>query len=144
MSLRSFIRSIILENFLKTGKYLYHSSNPLNRDSISKEGLVPKREAQWMSDTEIEGEAIFATDSEDRDDHFDSTYDDDFWRIDTTKCPEVKWRPDPNFEWGDYKHVYTQQSIPRHALKLMHKGTGTDTECGGTDGPPIKTWWGMR
>lgn len=90
-----------------------------------------------MSDTNIKGKAIFATNSEDRADHFDSTYDDDFWRIDSWKCPDVDWFKDPNFD-GNYKHVYAKQAIPASALKLMHKGTGADMEGG--DDQPDSTW----
>ncbi len=132
MSIRSLIRSIILESmgddFIQTGRYLYHASNSIFRDSIDKNGLIPKRDVQWLEDTPIEGEAIFATDSENKEDHFDSTYDDDFWRIDTSKCPEVKWRKDPNFAWDkNSKHVYTKHPIPRSAIELVYKGTGNDT-----------------
>jgi len=136
--MRSIVRDIIYEAFksnaVNTGRYLYHSSNPVNRYSIAANGLRPERGEQWMADTNIKGKAVFATDSEDRKDHFDSTYDDDFWRIDTNKCPEVRWMRDPNFDWGDYKHVYTKQAIPAHALELVHKGTGADME-GGEDQP---------
>lgn len=46
------------------------------RDSIAKEGLLPKGKSEtWLSDTEIDGEVIFATNSEDPKDWFDSTYD---------------------------------------------------------------------
>ena len=87
------------------------------------------RGIQWLGDTPIEGPAIFATDSEREEDRYNSTYDDDFWRIDTYECPSVKWKKDPNFEWDPkYKHVYTQQPIPRSALELIYRGTGKDME----------------
>jgi len=138
MNIRSIIRDIISESFIPAGRYLFHSSNPINRDSIASQGLRPERGDQWLSDTNIDGKAIFATDSEDRKDHFNSTYDDDFWRIDTQACPEVEWTPDPNFEWGKYKHVYTRHAIPPHALELVHKGTGADME--GSDDQPVNSW----
>lgn len=139
LMLRRLIRSVLLEfNAVKTGRYLYHSSNPINRESIQVNGLRPERGEQWMADTKIEGKAVFATDSEDRKDHFDSSYDDDFWRIDTHRCPEIKWSKDPNFDWGDFKHVYTTQTVPPHALELVHKGTGANME--GAEGQPHSTW----
>lgn len=105
MNIRLLIRGIISESFVPTGRYLYHSSNPINRDSIAAHGLRPERGDQWLSDTKIEGKAVFATDSENRKDHYYSTYDDDFWRIDTHKCPNVVWMYDPNFG-KDYKHIH--------------------------------------
>jgi len=128
MNLRSIIRYLIESSLvLKTGRYLYHSSNPVNRDIIDKEGLRPMRGDQWLESTAIDGPAIFATDSENKEDYYDSTYDDDFWRIDTYKCPDVEWKRDPNFAWDpNFKHIYAQQPIPRVALKLIHKGTGED------------------
>lgn len=133
MNVRHIIRSILLENVandLSLNRYVYHTSNPRNRKSIDKQGLRPRRGVQWLADTPLSGKAIFATNSENRDDWFDSTYDDDVWRIDITKCQEVRWDWDPNFIGGhkQYHHVYTKQTIPRHALKLIKKGTGKDLE----------------
>ena len=42
-------------------RYIYHVSNPMFRCKIEKEGLIPKRGEQWLSETPIEGKAIFAT-----------------------------------------------------------------------------------
>lgn len=125
---RSIIRSILIESisqFVDTNRYVYHVSNPKNRKSIEKSGLIPKRGDQWLENTTIKGRAIFATNSDNREDMFDSTYDDDIWQIDTEKIPDVKWKKDPNFSWDkSYKHIYTQQSIPKEALTLFYKGTG--------------------
>ncbi len=118
------IDSMPLLESIKTGRYLYHSSNPKDRESIESNGLIPKRGPQWLSDTDIDGDVIFATDSENKEDHFHSTYDDDFWRIDTNKCLNIKWDKDPNFTWGNYKHIYTRSSIPRECLDLVYKGSG--------------------
>ena len=42
-------------------KCVYHTSNPLFRDKISKEGLIPKGKSEsWLSDTKIDGKVIFA------------------------------------------------------------------------------------
>ena len=116
----------------KLNKSIYHISSPRNRKLIDKKGIVPFRGGQWLSDTEIEGKAVFATNSDNPKDWFDSTYDDDVWKIDTTKIADVKWFMDPNFSWDKkYKHIYTKQTIPRSAIELIKKGTGNDLLEGG-------------
>jgi hypothetical protein len=108
-------------------KYFYHKSNPNNRESILKNGLIPKRGEQWLEDTPIKGKAIFATNSSKEKDWFDSTYDDDVWQIDIFKIPNIKWFLDPNFKWDkNNKHIYTKHPIPVSALTLIKKGTGKD------------------
>lgn len=70
---------------VKPNRYLYHTSNPIFRDKIAKEGLIPKGKSDaWLSYTKIDGEVIFAVNSDNKEDWFDSTYDDDIYRIDTT------------------------------------------------------------
>lgn len=111
----------------KLNKYVYHKASINNRDRIEKDGIQPFRGSQWLSDTRIKGNAVFATNSEDESDWFDSSWDDDVWRIDTTKLSNVKWFMDPNFSWnGKYEHIYTQSSIPRNAIELIKQGTGED------------------
>jgi hypothetical protein len=108
------------------GAYVYHSSNPYFRDAIEREGLVPKGKSEtWLSDTKIDGKVVFATNSDDKRDWFDSTYDDDVYRI-TTSGLDNRWYIDPNFEIQNYdKHIITFDSIPRDAIELIHKGTGS-------------------
>ena len=53
---------------------------------------------------------------------FDSTYDDDIYRIDTTKLNN-KWYNDPNFDDG--LHLITFDKIPLNAIKLIYKGSFT-------------------
>lgn len=105
-------------------EFVYHSSNPFFRDKISKEGLVPKGKSEtWLSDTPIEGAVIFATNSDNKDDWFDSTYDDDdIYRIDTTNLNNT-WFLDPNFGSDDNQHVITFEPIPLSALELIDKDT---------------------
>lgn len=108
-------------------RYVYHKSNTKHRDRINKNGIVPYRGDQWMSDTAIEGNAVFATNSNNPKKWFDSTWDDDVWQIDTTKIPYIEWFVDPNFTWEKgNKHIYTKQPIPRNAIKLFKIGTGKD------------------
>ena len=53
---------------------------------------------------------------------FDSTYDDDIYRIDTTKLNN-KWYNDPNFDDG--LHLITFDKIPLNAIKLIYKSSFT-------------------
>jgi hypothetical protein len=116
------------KTMVKPNTYVYHKSNPIFREKISLEGLVPKGKSEtWLANTDIEGKVIFATNSDNQNDWFDSTYDDDIYQINTTKINN-KWFLDPNFLWGDYKykHIITFEPIPINAIKLIHKGTGKD------------------
>lgn len=107
-------------------KYVYHTSNPIFRDKISKEGLTPKGKSEsWLSDTNIDGEVIFAVNSDNKQDWWDSTYDDDIYKIDTTNLNN-KWYNDPNFDLED-KRIITFEKIPLNSIKLIYKGTGSDT-----------------
>lgn len=104
-------------------RYLYHTSNPIFRDNISKEGLIPQeKSAAWLSDTKIDGKVIFAVNSDDKEDWWESTWDDDIYRIDTTKLKN-KWYIDPNFDLRSTR-IITFEPIPRNAIKLIYKGTG--------------------
>ena len=54
-----------------------------------------------------------------------STYDDDIYKIDTTNFNN-KWYNDPNFDL-EYKRIITFEKIPLNSIKLIYKGTGSDT-----------------
>jgi len=104
-------------------RYLYHTSNPIFRNKILEVGLITKgRSETWLSDTKIDGEVIFAVNSDDKDDWWDSTYDDDIYRIDT-KNLKNQWYNDPNFDEED-KRVITFENIPKNNIKLIYKGDG--------------------
>lgn len=108
---------------VKPNKFVYHTSNPMARDKISKEGLIVQgKSAAWLSDTKIEGKVIFAVNSDNKKDWWDSTYDDDIYRIDTTNLNN-KWYVDPNFNL-DAHRIITFENIPKKAIKLIYKGTG--------------------
>lgn len=103
-------------------RYVYHTSNPIFRDKISKEGLITKGKSEsWLSDTKIHGKVIFAVNSDDKDDWWDSTYDDDIYRIDTTKLKN-RWYVDPNFDLEDNR-IITFENIPLNSIKLIYKGS---------------------
>ena len=107
---------------VKPNKYVYHTSNPIFRDNISKEGLIPKGKSEsWLSDTKIDGKVIFAVNSDDKDDWWNSTYDDDIYRIDTTKLKN-RWYVDPNFNLEDNR-IITFENIPVNSIKLIYKGS---------------------
>jgi len=132
MKLRGLIRQIIRESVfndrsqeVEPNKYVYHTSNPLFRDKISKEGLIPKGKSEaWLSDTKIDGKVIFAVNSENPEDWWDSTYNDDIYRIDTTKFNN-KWYVDPNFDLED-KRIITFERIPLNSIELIKKGNPED------------------
>lgn len=109
------------------GTRVYHTSNPIFRDNISKEGLRPKgRSEAWLSDTKIDGEVIFVSNSSKPEDWFDSTYDDDIYEIDTTGL-DNKWFCDPNFQLDD-NYIITFDAIPLCAITLIYKGTGINKD----------------
>ena len=109
----------------KTGRFVYHKSNPAFRDAIAKVGLIPKGKSEaWLSDTPISGKVIFVTDSPNENEWFDSTYDDDVYKIDTSRLKNVFYK-DPNFAHSaDTKFLFTYEPIPVSALELIYKGTG--------------------
>lgn len=134
MNLKQYIRRILREelhlpsgNEHKPGRYVVHKSAPYWRENIELTGLqtsVGDCYQQFVGG-EVECKpAIFATDSLNEKDMFDSTYDDDIWLIDT-ECAEVTWFKDKHFEGGDYEHhIVTFEDISPDCLKLMYKGTG--------------------
>ena len=107
---------------VKPNRYLYHTSNPIFRDKITKEGLIPKGKSEaWLSNTKIDGEVIFVVNSNKENYRFDSTYDDDIYIIYTRKI-DNKWYNDPNF--NDSLHLITFDKIPLDSIELIYKGTG--------------------
>ncbi len=114
-------------------KYVTHTSNPINRDSIMELGIKTTlgecyliyADSNYGEDEECVP-AVFATNSIKKKDLFDSTYDDDIWVI-NTEIANVQWYNDAHFEGGDYKHIVTFEDIPVEAIKLVYKGTGGDS-----------------
>jgi len=109
------------------GKFVVHKSNPIWRENIELTGLqtyVGDCYQQHVGGNLECRPSIFATDSLDKKQMFDSTYDDDIWVI-NTECAGVTWYKDRHFEGGDYKyHIVTFDNISPDCLKLIHKGTG--------------------
>jgi hypothetical protein len=111
-----------------------HVSNPNNRESIQKNGLkvsVGECYSSYVGDKYECIPAIFATNSTEEEQIFDSTWDDDIWYI-YTDVANVKWFRDAHFrdenhpEYGFYKHIVTFENIPKEAIELHKKGTGKD------------------
>jgi len=110
---------------IEVREYLYHKSSPYNRDEIKTHGLEPRLGSN--SDGYYEGEpAIFATNSNNVADLFDTSYDDDIWQIDARSG--VKWFLDPYFKQFDaqYFHVITFEHVLPEYLKLVYEGSGED------------------
>jgi len=127
---------------VKLNQYIYHIGNPVYRKRIAKNGIEPYRGSQWLESTPIKGNAVFATNSDNSEDWFETGFDDDVWRIDARKISGVAWYEDPNFDTGS-KHMYTKETIPACAVELFRKGTGKNIE--GLDNPEItvKDWLEM-
>lgn len=108
-------------------QYLYHKSNPKFREKILSEGLKPQKGDSytlWFEDhfekskDEIEP-LIFLYDASIRE--YDSTYDDDIYKIDTSKISKVLLEQDPTL--SDYCYTYPI-TIKPEAFELIYKGSG--------------------
>ena len=135
MNLQESIRRIVKEELhspagdkYKPNKYVVHKSAPHWRENIELTGLQTSVGDCYQiyvgGDVKCK-KAIFATDSLNDKDMFDSTYDDDIWIIDT-ECAGVSWFKDIHyFKQGDYNyHIVTFKNISPDCLELIHKGTG--------------------
>lgn len=108
-------------------KFLYHRANPSFRKSIMKEGLIPQVGESYEalydgSDKELQP-LVFLYDGEKDKEHYDSTYDDDCWKIDVRFLKKSLLKVDE----GVYGlHCYTYpETIPPKALSLIYKGSGS-------------------
>ena len=135
MNLQESIRRILREELhspagdkYKPGRYVVHKSAPHWRENIELTGLqtsVGDCYQIYAGGNVKCKKAIFATDSLNEKDMFDSTYDDDIWLIDT-ECAGVSWFKDKHyFKQGDNNyHIVTFKNISPDCLELIHKGTG--------------------
>lgn len=130
----------VLFEFTEVPKRAYHTSNPIFRSAIAKEGLVPQffsdKAGTWVLGNGLEvlaennTPALFALLSDDCNQVYDSCYDDDIYEIDLTKI-QNKWFHDPNFTdegkpCQENRHALTLHPIPLSAIKLIYQGTGKD------------------
>jgi hypothetical protein len=125
-------KSPLLIELNQVNKTIYHTGNPMFRESILKQGLIPQGKSEsWLSDTPIEGEVIFAVNSSDIADAWQSGYDDDIYEIETTQLNN-QWYFDPNFaSYEDNDRIITFEPIPSSAIKLIHQGSGEEYKKGG-------------
>ena len=147
MNLQESIRRILRENdYSPAGKevipnkIVVHKSNPMFRDKILQDGLKVKAGECYKIyvgyGTKCKP-AIFATNSTNKKAWFDSTYYDDVWEINTEMIPDVKWFKDRHYE-SRSKHIVTFQDIPREAISLKYKGSGSgDAETWDKNSPNL-------
>ena len=147
MNLQENIRNILREeDYSPAGKevtpnnIVIHKSNPMFRDKIMENGLKVRAGECYKVYVGYGIKckpAIFATNSTNKRAWFDSTYDDDIWEINTEMIPDVKWYKDRHFE-SRSKHIVTFQDIPKEAITLKYKGTGSgDVETWGKNSPNL-------
>ena len=109
---------------IKPNRYVYHCSPSENRESILKNGLIPKKHSE-SKDYKFQKEisyspAIFATNS-----GIDGIWKSqrDVWKIDTKDLPN-KWWYDLNF-YSKYSRsrdeIMTYEPIPPEHLELVSK-----------------------
>lgn len=125
---------------VEVGRYLYTQKDPADREEIGENGLEPR--ADYGDGLLFYPPSVFATDSEDPDDWYESDKPTDTWRIDVEimlrdRDPYFNsygkgWQKDPNYTdvYGelDTRHVVTHQSIPATALTLWRKAGSNRTE----------------
>ena len=128
------VRDIIVETVMealtkqKTDKVpttLYHVSNPANRKSILKNGLLPKvgdsYSAHYEGENELEPVVFLSSKN-----NYDSTWDDDRWEIDVNQINPQKLFRDFDRNMKNC-YVYTDV-IPPTALRMVYKGSGNSLE----------------
>jgi hypothetical protein len=110
-------------------RYVYHSTSVNNRDSILKNGLIPKSSddsKEWVYGIHLSyPKAIFATMVNLETGIINPWKNDDsvdIWRIDTDKLNN-DWFIDLNYvDEKDNKHIMTFQPIPPKYLEIAKKG----------------------
>ena len=128
--LRGIIKEAIEETLknMTLPKYLYHKSNPLDRKSILEKGLLPSvgdsYSAHWDDRTNLQPLIFLYNHDEISDGEYDSTYNDDIFRIDTNALNPQFLTNDPDSSMtGCYAYG---APIPNTALKIIYKGNGKD------------------
>ena len=114
---------------VKPTRYVYHSTSVENRDSILKNGLIPKssdESKEWRYSIHLSyPKAIFATMVDLKNGVINPWKNDDtvdIWRIDTNKLNN-EWFVDLNYvDEKNNKHIMTFQPIPPKYLEIAKKG----------------------
>lgn len=106
-------------------KYLFHKSSPLNRGSILHSGLLPKIGSSYLCYWEGKKNLrplIFFYDKNVME--YDTTYDDDVYKIDVQKLDKRRISRDPDKDMhGCY--CYSLQ-IATRCFTLVLEGTGEE------------------
>jgi hypothetical protein len=121
-------------------RYLYHVANPANRKSIGARGLIPGPSEQRCGSYGCEDNLLFVSDTDKRDELFNSGLNDDIWRIDASKIPnDVQWEVDANLSDGDDDpvNIFTRSAIPANALTLVWAADPGDDHPDISDAPFI-------
>lgn len=123
------ISKIMFEGVIRSG-YLYHKSPISCRKSIMKGGLVPSvgdsYKAHWEDEENLKPYIFLYDHDSVRGGEYDSTYDDDIYRIDVSKLDKGHLHRDPDRSMrGCY--VY-DEVIPKNAIELVYKGSRKDSD----------------
>lgn len=103
---------------------LYHVSNPVYRESILKNGLIPQVGESYImhrGENEILPPVVFLSINND----YDTTWDDDRYEV-TLYINKFILKPDLSPHLID-KSFMCHNAIPPACLKLIHRGTGAST-----------------
>lgn len=100
---------------------LYHTSNPIFREKIAKEGLTPQvGDSYYLHYSEYRPDdirpCIFLSKEP-----YDSTYDDDIYEVNLSSLDKEQLESDPEFKDG-YRYF---KSISTEDIKLIYKGECT-------------------
>lgn len=119
----------------KLPKVAYHKSNPMFREAIAKEGLLPQPPSDFWIEMNNRvilrhyEKALFATLTENKAEIFCHEYDDDIYEIDLSQLTNT-WFKDPYIEQDrpadnfENCRAFTPTGIPLSAIKLIYAGTG--------------------
>ena len=109
-------------NIKKTNNLFFHVSNPINRNSILKRGLLPSLGESQYHQHKISRKRIFLCKNND----YDSTWDDDRYAI--LLAPHlIKLLRQDKEVYGKRSFYIDNKRIDKKYIKLIYKGTGEDT-----------------
>jgi len=110
-------------------KYVFHLSNPKNRERILSNGIEAFG-GEWANSYGNNNiKAVFASNSPYPEHWFDFGLDYDVWAIDVDSIKN-KWYKDQNAPKSS-TYIATPDSIPKSAVKLIHQGDGQSVTYSG-------------
>ena len=110
-------------------KYVFHLSNPKNRERILSKGIESTGGDWANSYGNSDIKAVFASNSPYPEDWFDFGLDYDVWAIDVDSIKN-RWYKDKNAP-NSSTYIATPDSVPISAIKLIHQGDGQSVTYGG-------------